>query len=560
MKYLKPIQWLTAVSIVAFSQIPISSAQNYSPSHSFNLKDPSFLLKKFNKLKPHSSNYCPLPLPFQSPIPQLSGWKLVWHDEFRGRHINTDKWDFEYNCWGGGNNERQCFTDRPENAFVKRGKLNIVARKENFAGPALMDDMPGYDRGDTSAAREYTSASLRTRGKQAWKYGRIDIRAKMPSGQGSWSALWMMPEESVYGTWAASGEIDILETINLHAPSDDPEREGEPEDRLTGTIHYGQEWPNNVYTQGETRTPNGVNPADGYHVYSLEWEEGELRWYVDYHHYATQTSDNWYTQFYDEETNLVTGEGAAPFDELFHMILRQSVGGNYPENRNAGGVDENNYPQTLKVDYVRVYECSVDPETGKGCAAKDPNIEPLEGHQPVEPVLDFLENDEVVIFDDESHDRFGLNSFVTPGDIFNYGIIDAADTSHGKVIHVNTTTLQGSVLFYASPVRLNLSDWQDSGIIHFDIKVNDKSDEAALTLGMATQWPFVNLVPLTIPSDNEWHTVEVSISDLANSYNFFLNDPNNKMDIKNISQFIQFYTFGELDFELDNIRFVRPEN
>jgi len=288
-------------------------------------------------------------------------WELVWADEFEGDSINTTNWSHETNCAGGGNNELQCYTDRPENSFVEDGKLVIVAREETFSGPALTDDDPNFDPDDTSVTRDFTSARLRTKDKADWLYGRIEVRARMPEGQGLWPAIWMLPTDYVYGGWPLSGEIDIFEAVNINASGGNT---------IIGTLHYGRVWPNNLFSGRET-TPNR-NIWETFNTYAIEWEEGEIRWYVNNTHYATQTSDGWFTfSWQGQDEGFFLGEGAAPFDQLFHVILNVAVGGNLPGSPNAN----TEFPQRMEVDHVRVYECSLDPETGKGCATDvNPNV------------------------------------------------------------------------------------------------------------------------------------------------------------------------------------------
>ncbi len=303
-----------------------------------------------------------------------SNWKLVWSDEFDGDSIDLSKWGYEVNCWGGGNNEQQCYTDRNENAFVNDGILYIVARQETFTGPA--------QNGDTvnTATLPYTSARLRTMHKGDWKYGRFEIRAKFPFGQGTWPAIWMLPTDSVYGGWAASGEIDIVEAINLKTQSDAPDAKmGELESRVHGTLHYGRMWPENVHSGTDYKFDSDNNPADGFHTYSIEWEEGEIRWYVDDIHYATQQENGWFSQ-YIENGELVTAPGSAPFDQNFHLILNLAVGGTWAGERNDKGIDASIFPQTLAIEYVRVYECTVHPATGAGCATISNDASLVDGH------------------------------------------------------------------------------------------------------------------------------------------------------------------------------------
>lgn len=305
----------------------------------------------------------------QTAAPQ---WQLVWQDEFSDPQIDQLKWSYELNCYGGGNNENQCYTKQDKNAFIEEGILKIVAIKENFTGPDAHDDAKEYNINNTKI-QPYTSARLRTKGKGDWKYGRFEISAKLPAGQGTWPAIWMLPTDWAYGGWAGSGEIDIMEAVNLKAKSDEGGKlTDEPESRIHGTLHYGKAWPNNVYSGMGYRLPNNVNPADGFHEYAVEWEEGEIRWYVDKVHFATQTKEGWYTQYMSDDNVLVNGTGSAPFDQKFHLLLNFAVGGDWAGNVNEKGVDESVFPQSLEVDYVRVYKCSIESVTGKGCATIDP--------------------------------------------------------------------------------------------------------------------------------------------------------------------------------------------
>jgi beta-glucanase (GH16 family) len=161
-----------------------------------------------------------------------------------------------------------------------------------------------------------------------------------------------------------------MEAVNLGTVSDAPDAvPGSIETRVHGTLHYGGRSPDNVHAGSSYRLPDGVNPADGFHVYALEWEHGEIRWYVDGVHYATQRAEHWYSQ--PSSDAALPAAADAPFDAgaRFHLLLNLAVGGNWAGNANAGGIDAAVFPQTLQVDYVRVYQCSADPVTGKGCAS-----------------------------------------------------------------------------------------------------------------------------------------------------------------------------------------------
>ncbi|WP_214737845.1 carbohydrate binding domain-containing protein [Exiguobacterium sp. s162] len=258
-------------------------------------------------------------------------WKLVWSDEFSKSEIDHSKWNFETGNWivdkdgnpvaaGWGNNEKQFYTDKNENAFVKDGKLVIRAKKEQAS-----DQFGTYD---------YTSAKLTTKGTFSKTYGRYEMRAKLPTGKGLWPAFWMLPEEDRYGGWAASGEIDIMESW------------GSQPDKVAGTIHYGETWPNNKYTGKDYHFTEG-DGIDKWHTYAVEWEPGEIRWYVDGQLYQTQ--NDWYAK---EANKASKYSYPAPFDQDFYLIMNLAVGGWFD-----GDVDETTpFPAEMEVDYVRVFD------------------------------------------------------------------------------------------------------------------------------------------------------------------------------------------------------------
>lgn len=306
----------------------------------------------------------------------VTDWELIWSDEFDGTAINDSNWTHEVNCDGGGNNEAQCYTDSDANSFVAEGSLNIVA-------------LPAEDGAD----QPYTSARLITRYKADFKYGRIEMRAKLPSGQGSWPAFWMMPTDEVYGGWPNSGEIDIMEAVNLKASDED----GNPENRIYGTLHYGKDWPDNSSSGKGYALDNGENPADDFHTYAIEWQEGEIRWYMDDYLYATQRRSEvrynangeavglshrgWFAEYYDQTTGeLTTFWDNAPYDQEFYLILNFAVGGAWPTAVNETGIDEAAFTQgqTFEIDYVRVYECASNPLTGAGCETIRPGYNDTE--------------------------------------------------------------------------------------------------------------------------------------------------------------------------------------
>ncbi|WP_114520907.1 glycoside hydrolase family 16 protein [Altererythrobacter sp. ZODW24] len=276
------------------------------------------------------------------------GWQLVWSDEFSGEVIDRAKWGFDENCWGGGNEERQCYTSDQSNASVEGGRLIITALKQEATGSALPAHMrkTAADH-EATATKPFTSARMTTRGKAAWKYGRIEVRAKFPQGQGTWPAIWMLPEDDVYGGWAASGEIDILETVNLGVPCE--KCPGGREDTILGTLHFGGFWPDNLLASTEISFPKVL---DGFHTYGVVWSEGRFDWTVDGKVYATKVAKDWSTVSSDDPN--------APFDQQFHLILNLAIGGKLPEERGLGGVSGEGFPKQMEVDWVRVWQCADD--------------------------------------------------------------------------------------------------------------------------------------------------------------------------------------------------------
>ena len=240
---------------------------------------------------------------------------LVWSDEFDGTQLDPEVWFFEsgdgsqYGIPGWGNNELEWYL--PDSAELSNGLLIITARSEQQGGA------------------DYTSARINTRDRFAFRYGRIEARIRLPGGQGLWPALWLLPQDDTYGSWAASGEIDVMEAVNPAASGGNA---------VYGTLHYGGEWPANDSSGSQYQVSTNVTTE--FHDYALEWDETEMRWYVDGVLFAMQNS--W---------NTSSAAFPAPFDQPFYILLNVAVGGNFPGPPNASTV----FPATMEVDYVRVY-------------------------------------------------------------------------------------------------------------------------------------------------------------------------------------------------------------
>jgi len=284
--------------------------------------------------------------------PTIAGMNLIWQDEFNGTALDTSKWSYEQgyyisddpNSWGWGNAELQHYTDSAQNVFVQDGKLNIRARNDSKSFPQ-----------DPNRYAQYSSGKINTKDHFSFQYGRVDIRAKLPTGNGVWPALWMLPEDSVYGAWAASGEIDIMEA------------KGRLPGTTSGAVHFGGQWPVNRYIAGEYHFPEGQTFANDYHVYSLVWEEDNVKWYVDGTFFFKVSRDQWYSVAAPNNPN-------APFDQPFYLIMNLAIGGHFD-----GGLtpDPSDIPATMQVDYVRVYKEGDDNGNGNGNGNENPGNVPV---------------------------------------------------------------------------------------------------------------------------------------------------------------------------------------
>ena len=239
-------------------------------------------------------------------------YQLVWADEFDYVGLpDLTKWSYDTdgNEYGWGNHEDQFYTsERMENAEVKDGKLYINAIREVYED------------------KEYTSARLITKDKGDWLYGKFEIKAKLPEGRGMWPAIWMLPTDWEYGGWPASGEIDIMENV------------GYMPDTIIASAHT-KTYNHRIGTQ---KSDSIYLPTcyDEFHVYQLEWEPDQYKVSVDDIHYFTFKNEG-------------TGSNEWPYDKRFHLLLNVAVGGDWGA---AKGIDESIFPQSMVVDYVRVYQ------------------------------------------------------------------------------------------------------------------------------------------------------------------------------------------------------------
>jgi hypothetical protein len=228
---------------------------------------------------------------------------LVWFDDFNTDGVpDTTKWTYDIgrgsNGWG--NNESQYYTNRADNIKVEKGVLKITAKKENYQGAS------------------YTSARLKSQGKFDFKYGRVEVRAKLPEGGGTWPAIWMLGANFSTVGWPNCGEIDIMEHV------------GNNQNKIHGTLHY----PGNSGGNGNGNTIAIANVSTTFHVYEMEWTSTTIKFFVDG------------TQFHS-----FTNSSNVPFNHNFFLILNVAMGGSF-----GGNIDTNFTQSTLEVDYIKVYQ------------------------------------------------------------------------------------------------------------------------------------------------------------------------------------------------------------
>jgi beta-glucanase (GH16 family) len=244
---------------------------------------------------------------YQSPE-SYAGYRLVWADEFNTNALDLGNWSYETGTgqWGWGNNELQYYHEGEKNAVVGDGKLTITAKKESAGGA------------------QYTSARLITRGKKEFQYGRIDIRARLPKGQGLWPALWMLGSNIGSVSWPACGEIDIMELV------------GQRPNEVLGAAHWGSSVPSTFNSKKFRLTVGDF--SDSFFVYSILWQKDKIEWFVNESKYHTITPLN-------------TGS-IYPFNNPFFFIFNIAVGGNLPGSPDA----TTRFPQNMEVDYIRVFQ------------------------------------------------------------------------------------------------------------------------------------------------------------------------------------------------------------
>ena len=497
--------------------------------------------------------------------PPVVEFVTVFEDNFDGTSIDPNRWnvitgDGCPELCGFGNNEEQVYS--ADNISLADGVLRIEGRRE--------------------ADSSFTSAKLDTNGKFDFRYGRIEVSAKLPGGQGIWPAIWLYHSDpTVYGPWPLSGEIDIVEGFNLGVNGNTAVR---------STTHYGL--PTLPFNGTGSAFDDGTDPTQGFREYAVEWERDKIRFFVDGVHFQTQTSDDWYTYFPADEEGFYDPLGAfkkgprdAPFDQMYHLILNLAIGGNpvgSPDGTTA-------FPQVMEIDYVRVMECvNANPDTGRGCGSGDVNIVPLEDNdggpladvetaQPYIERLDLYEDAPAVLTLSaggvESSNTLVPDGFTGDGaTVVSDPLFQDPDDAENTVWRVEISGAtsnvylgsevfddESSVLktgFNFSDNRLGGEGGDGVGELAFDMKVNSLSDGANIVIKIDSGFP--NVGEFTLPTDEiavgEWKTYSVKFSDLVANPGFVDCCGGTGVDLAAvINPFVLEVQGGSADLYLDDI-------
>jgi len=505
-------------------------------------------------------------------VPPVVEWQLVFEDNFDGDTLDVTKWNVDEgdgcpDLCGWGNNELQVYG--ADNVTVSGGMLTIEGRRE--------------------ADGTYTSGRVNSLGKFDFRYGRIEVGARIPSGQGTWPAIWMLhspaggfnpayPDVGIYGPWPLSGEIDIMEAFNYGVG-------GNVETR--STAHYGLPIP--PFNGTGSGTDLAVGADVNFHEYALEWERGRLRFFIDGQHFQTQIIDEYYTYYpagddglYDPWGPYALGLDDAPFDQLFHLILNFAIGGNPVGDPDASTT----FPQTMQVDYVRVYECAnSNPETRRGCGTADPSVEPLADHDggPLEnlvtakPYIElvdlFLDGPETItltVGQESGSNTLQVNGFTGDGaTVINDPAATDPDDPSNTVWHVSVSGGVANVYLQSQdltddPLLDTGFDFSGSGLggdpvgeIVFDMFVNSVTAGTDLFVKLDSGFP--DLGEVAIPASEleigAWKTYSVKFADLLANPGFVECCGGQGVDLSNVvNPFVFEVANGDADVLLDNIR------
>ena len=508
-------------------------------------------------------------VPEGNQLPPPVEWQVVFEDEFDGSALDASKWNIQTgdgcpDLCGWGNNELQIYS--ADNISVADGMLSLTGRQE--------------------ADGSYTSARVNTNGKFDFTYGRVEVRARIPSGRGTWPAIWMLHSNpDNYGWWPHGGEIDIMEAFNYGVDGND---------RTASTTHYGL--PIAPFHGASSSTDLAASADVNFHVYALEWEQDRLRFYVDGTHFQTQTSDEWYAYYpacdprdpacerldpddpesggkYDSLGAHTLGPEGAPFDHPFHLLLNFAIGGNPVGSPDANTV----FPQSFMIDYVRVYECANgNPDTGRGCGTANPAVEPLEDHDggPLEDrptarpyvsstdlYVDGPETITIEFGEEQASNTLSVDGYIGDGAmVTNDPAAQDPDDPGNTVWHIAVSggvanAYLTSQVFEDDPILETGFDLSGDAVgeVVFDMRVNSVDPGATLVVKLDSGWP--NLGAVALPHAKlrvgGWKTYAVRLAD-------FLANPGGGgtgVELANVlNPFVFEVVGGSADVYLDNIR------
>lgn len=398
-------------------------------------------------------------------VPVPAGYELLWHDEFDGDALDESIWTRELREPGWTNEELQEYTDSEDNIFIRDGKLILKAIRTEQDGEPY-----------------YTSGKVNSQNKQDFLYGKVVASAKVPAGQGLWPAIWMMPkDESFYGQWPKCGEIDIMEVL------------GSQTDTAYGTVHYGEPHAE----QQDTFVLTNGSYADDFHEFSVEWEPGEIRWYIDgklYH-----TVNNWFTAVQGEDEKPYP----APFDQPFFVQMNLAVGGVWPGDPDETTDFDN---AEFEIDYVRVYQ---KPEY-------DTNV--------TKPEVNYREalEDGNLIYNGEFSEQEDLTDDINWKFLLFEGGEGAAEIRDNTL--VITTENEGTVDYSVQIVQPELPILKGKKYrVSFDAWADEERDIVVCVSAPTAGWiRYLQDTTLTVPTEKNTFTYEFEMKDK--------DDPNGRLE------------------------------
>ncbi len=425
---------------------------------------------------------------------------LVWQDEFDYRgEPNPDKWGYDTGGHGWGNQELQTYTNSRVNSFVEDGKLTIKALKTNGS---------------------WTSARLVTKGKGDWLHGRIEVKAKLPSGKGTWPAIWMLPTDWAYGGWPSSGEIDIMEHVGYEMG------------KVHGTIHT-EAYNHSIGTQ-KGGSVEVENVASQFHVYAIDWTEDEIIWYMDgEEYYRFKNPDKTYKEW--------------PFDKRFHLILNIAIGGTWG---GAQGIDPDLKEAAMEIDYVRVYKKKVPAPVINGKKNAEPGEElnfSTAGIQGVNYNWSFP--DGVQVLNGENTAQVTVKWGNQGGGVY-LELQSECDTVSAAPFHVNTVIIpagenfevplfdeQNNILWQAVPGNSNQMELSGTASLIVDYTINATGENPYILYEFQS--------PVDLTSYSKMEIVLKTPSPAPGSFRIDLIDINGNINLDDLFKINSFESDGE---------------